>query len=61
VLDRAHALLAEVVRDTIWDAIGRGGFADVKRSRMGGKGFGGVAGRDPDYLNPILEMMEHEG
>ncbi|MCC6554499.1 MAG: D-lysine 5,6-aminomutase subunit alpha, partial [Polyangiaceae bacterium] len=58
VLDRAHELLAEVRRDTIWDAIGRGAFGDVKRTRTGGKGYAGVAPRHPEYLNPILEALE---
>jgi beta-lysine 5,6-aminomutase alpha subunit len=58
VLAHAHDLLAEVARDSIWDAIGRGAFADVKRTRTGGKGYAGVAPRSPDYLNPILEALE---
>jgi beta-lysine 5,6-aminomutase alpha subunit len=60
VLQRAHALLAEVRQDSIWDAIGRGAFADVKRSRTGGKGFSGVAARHPEYVNPILEILERQ-
>ncbi len=58
VLNEATALLEEVRAESIWDAIGRGAFADVKRARTGGKGFGGVAERAPDYLNPILEELE---
>jgi beta-lysine 5,6-aminomutase alpha subunit len=58
VLDEALALLEEVRRETLWDAIGRGAFADVKRTRTGGKGFEGVVARDPDYLNPLLEALE---
>ena len=58
VLDKAHALLREVERDTLWDAIGRGAFGDVKRTRTGGKGYAGVAARHPEYLNPILEVLE---
>ena len=57
-LERAHGLLAEVERETIWDAIGRGAFADVKRTRTGGKGFAGVVAREPDYQNPILDALE---
>jgi beta-lysine 5,6-aminomutase alpha subunit len=58
VLDEALALLEEVKRDTIWAAIGTGAFADVKRTRTGGKGYGGVVERAADYVNPILDMLE---
>jgi beta-lysine 5,6-aminomutase alpha subunit len=58
ILDRALALLEEVERESIWDAIGRGAFADVKRTRTGGKGHAGVAPRAPSYLNPLLEALE---
>jgi len=58
VLDEAHELLAEVQRETIWSAIARGAFADVKRTREGGKGFVGVVPKAPDYVNPFLEALE---
>jgi beta-lysine 5,6-aminomutase alpha subunit len=58
VLDRAHELLREVKEESIWDAIGRGAFGDVKRTRSGGKGYAGVAQRHPEYMNPILEALE---
>ena len=58
VLDEATELLEEVKRDTIWEAVGRGAFADVKRTRTGGKGFAGVAERAKDYVNPILDALE---
>lgn len=54
VLDEAHDLLVEVERDTLWEAMARGAFADVKRTRSGGKGAQGVAERDKDYVNPFL-------
>jgi beta-lysine 5,6-aminomutase alpha subunit len=57
VLDSAHDLLLEVQRETIWDAIGRGAFGDVKRRRTGGKGYAGVVERHPEYLNPILDAL----
>ena len=47
VLDEAVDLLEEVKRDSIWVAIGRGAFADVKRTRTGGKGYAGVVARGP--------------
>ncbi len=58
VLDEAVELLEEVQRDTIWEAISKGSFADVKRSRTGGKGYKGVFERAADYVNPILEALE---
>jgi beta-lysine 5,6-aminomutase alpha subunit len=58
VLESAHGLLQEVQRESIWDAIARGAFADVKRTRTGGKGYAGVVARHAEYLNPILEVLE---
>jgi beta-lysine 5,6-aminomutase alpha subunit len=58
VLDEAHALLVEVKRDSIWEAIAHGAFADVKRSRTGGKGYAGVTERAKGYVNPILDVLE---
>lgn len=58
VLDEAVVQLESVERDGIWAAIARGEFADVKRTREGGKGFKGVALRAPNYMNPLLDAME---
>jgi beta-lysine 5,6-aminomutase alpha subunit len=58
VLDEALELLEEVKRDTIWEAIGHGAFADVKRTKTGGKGYAGVTERAKDYVNPILVELE---
>ena len=58
VLTEALALLEEVQRESIWEAIARGAFADVKRTRTGGKGYSGVVKRSPDYINPLLEALE---
>jgi beta-lysine 5,6-aminomutase alpha subunit len=58
VLDEAEELLGEVQRETIWQAIARGAFADVKRSRTGGKGYAGVMAREGGYVNPILDALE---
>ena len=58
VLDEAHKQLEEVKRDGIWDAIGKGAFADVKRKRDGGKGYSGVVERNANYVNPLLEALE---
>ncbi len=58
VLDEAHELLVTVGRDGIWDSISSGAFADVKRTRTGGKGYAGVFERHADYMNPVLDMLE---
>jgi beta-lysine 5,6-aminomutase alpha subunit len=58
ILDQALALLEEVSRESIWEAIARGAFADVKRTRTGGKGYAGVVERTPDYVNPLLRSLE---
>jgi beta-lysine 5,6-aminomutase alpha subunit len=58
VLDEATTLLEEVRRDSIWEAIARGAFADVKRTRTGGKGYAGVLDRSTDYCNPLLTALE---
>src|SRR5258708_4748132 len=58
VLGEAHALLEDVESETIWRAISRGAFADVKRTREGGKGYAGVVEKVPQYMNPFLEALE---
>ena len=58
VLDEALETLREVERDTIWEAIAHGAFADVKRTRTGGKGFAGVVAKSKLYTNPILDRLE---
>ncbi len=58
VLAEAEALLADVRVKTIWNAIAEGAFADVKRTRTGGKGFTGIVERAPGYMNPVLEALE---
>ncbi len=58
VLRGAHELLEDVAKRSIWDAIAGGVFADVKRTRTGGKGYGGVVPRDARYVNPLLEALE---
>jgi beta-lysine 5,6-aminomutase alpha subunit len=58
VLKGALDLLESVRSETLWNAIARGAFADVKREPTGGKGLHGVLPRAPDYLNPLLEALE---
>jgi beta-lysine 5,6-aminomutase alpha subunit len=58
VLDEARALLEDVSARSIWTAIAEGAFADVKRTRTGGKGYAGIVARDATYVNPVLETLE---
>jgi beta-lysine 5,6-aminomutase alpha subunit len=58
VLAEAYDLLREVERESIWEAVAKGAFADVKRKRDGGKGFAGVAAKAPTYMNPFVEALE---
>jgi beta-lysine 5,6-aminomutase alpha subunit len=58
VLSEAHDLLREVERESIWEAVAKGAFADVKRKRDGGKGFAGVVAKGPTYLNPFVDALE---
>jgi beta-lysine 5,6-aminomutase alpha subunit len=58
VLGEAHALLGKVREETIWSAIERGTFADVKRAPTGGKGLAGVVGRERGYVNTLLDALE---
>lgn len=58
VLAEAVELLAKVADETLWKAIERGAFADVKRSVTGGKGLAGVVPRAAEYYNPLLEALE---
>ena len=57
VLVKAHGLLSQVQETGIMEAIEQGIFADVKRSRFGGKGLDGVVKRVPDYLNPFYQAL----
>jgi beta-lysine 5,6-aminomutase alpha subunit len=47
-----------VQRESIWASIASGVFADVKRTRTGGKGHAGVVRRDGRYTNPLLDVLE---
>lgn len=57
VLAEAVATLEEIVSIGFFEALGRGMFADVKRSETGGKGLAGVIVRDADYYNPFEDEL----
>jgi beta-lysine 5,6-aminomutase alpha subunit len=58
VLRQAADLLETVRAETLWGAIARGAFADVRREPTSGKGLSGVVTRAADYFNPVLERLE---
>lgn len=60
VLRKAVDLLEEVRRIGLFAALERGLFADVKRSRDGGRGLDGVIRKDPAYWNPFEDRLRAE-
>ncbi len=58
VLQKATDLLAEIERIGLFSTLERGIFADIKRSRDGGKGLSGVTQKDECYFNPFIELMK---
>lgn len=58
VLDRAEALLRQVRDRGLFQALAEGVFADIPRSPDGGRGLDGVALREPDYENPVEEVLD---
>ncbi len=57
VLDRTVEFLGEIVECGLFEAIGRGMFADVKRPRDGGKGLEGLVRKGPAYFNPVEDAL----
>lgn len=58
VLEKAADLLSQVASIGLFAALERGMFADVKRSREGGKGLQGVLLQAAEYYNPFLDTMK---
>lgn len=58
VLEDAIALLEEMVKEGLFDALSKGIFADIKRSKTGGKGLAGVTAKGDHYFNPFIEIMK---
>ena len=57
VLTKAADLLGEMEDIGLFGTLERGTFADIKRSRDGGKGLAGVVQKDDCYFNPFIELM----
>lgn len=60
VLDKAINLLETMERESLFIALEKGIFGDVKRPRNGGKGLDGVAMKGKVYYNPFIELMLNE-
>lgn len=57
VLDNAIELLREIEREGLFNALEKGIFANVKRSKTGGKGLSGVMKKGSHYYNPFISIM----
>ncbi|MEW5785184.1 MAG: lysine 5,6-aminomutase subunit alpha [Bacillota bacterium] len=57
LLDQACRLLKEIDKIGLETALEQGFFADIKRSRDGGKGGNGVIAKHADYYNPFAAMF----
>ena len=60
VLDDAYNLLGEIEKEGLFDALEKGIFGDVKRSKTGGKGLLGVVEKSENHFNPFIKLMKKE-
>lgn len=60
VLNDTHDLLSSLAKEGLFDALEKGMFAAIKRSKTGGKGLAGVIAKDETYFNPFIKMMKGE-
>ena len=58
VLDKAIELLEQLTSEGLFNALEKGIFGDVKRSRVGGKGLDGVVEQGAHYINPFINLMK---
>lgn len=58
VLDEAYQLLSDIEKEGLFEALEKGLFADIKRSKTGGKGLSGVVAKSENYFNPFIAMMK---
>ena len=58
VLDEACKLLKAIEQEGLFEALEKGIFADIKRSKTGGKGLAGVVAKGEHYFNPFIEIMK---
>lgn len=58
VLAKAADLLSDMENIGLFGTLERGTFADIKRTRTGGKGLNGVVMKDENYFNPFVDLMK---
>lgn len=58
VLNDTVALLEDITKEGLFDALEKGLFADIKRSKNGGKGLAGVVAKGEQYFNPFIKLMK---
>ncbi|MBR3951784.1 MAG: lysine 5,6-aminomutase subunit alpha [Bacteroidaceae bacterium] len=58
VLDKSIELLEQLTSEGLFNALEKGIFGDVKRSRVGGKGLDGVVEQGAHYMNPFINIMK---
>ncbi len=58
VLDKAIELLEQLTSEGLFNALEKGIFGDVKRSKVGGKGLDGVVEKGTHYMNPFINLMK---
>ncbi|MDR1199852.1 MAG: lysine 5,6-aminomutase subunit alpha [Prevotellaceae bacterium] len=59
VLDDAITLLETLEKESLFTALEKGIFGDVKRSKTGGKGLDGVIPKGKKYFNSFIELMKN--
>lgn len=60
VLDDAYDLLNNMHKEGLFNALEKGIFADIKRSKTGGKGYNGVLEKTDNYYNPYIALMKNK-
>lgn len=58
VLDKSIELLERINEEGLFNALEKGIFGDVKRSRTGGKGLEGVCEKGANYMNPFINLLK---
>lgn len=57
VLGNSYELLKKMSDDGLFNSLEKGTFADIKRSRTGGKGLAGVREKGENYMNLFIPKM----
>ena len=60
VLNQAHRLLKDIKEMSLFSALEKGVFADIKRSYTGGKGLDGVFLKHQNYVNVVMDALKEE-